>query len=243
MDDFKGETVQKTSFVLQKVAYNIKEYGTVHLIRKLADTLWREIAQGGEHLFYIINDHLLFGNAYSSGPAELVVERFRLKSEISVTAMNDLRQFVEKKYMREDVSRMYLDKLLQLFDDGAELTIGRLDGKIVGYLWQMHAEGHYTPYFRLFPLLPADGLVFGAHTLYRYRGLGILPTLIRYNCALLMESGARRVFATCKQWNQSSQRGILKAGMRYLNSARAVSLMGKRIVIWSNRKGIENWTP
>ena len=138
--------------------------------------------------------------------------------------------------MKEKTCRIYLQSLFNPFQDGAEISVAIIDDKIVGYLWKMHAHDNYEPHFNLFPLLPRDGLILGGHVLPEYRSLGILTELMRHNSRLLREEGVERIFGMCKEWNQPSRRGILRSGLQLIGTARSIGIMGKRIIIWSNRK-------
>ncbi len=216
--------------IIHKIKIDVKENGIVFLINKLFSKFWKEFTKGRQYLFSIDCDHIFPEKIKMTN--SVGIESFRSKDEISPKCLEDLKQFVKKKHMDEKTCNHYLDKLLEIFKIGGEITVGKIDGKIVGFLWKIHSYNNYQQHFELFPLLPQDGLVFAGHALPSYRGKGIIPTLIQYNSVLLKQEGAKRIFATCKEWNQSSRRCILKAGLNQIALGRSIHFFGKRIVVW-----------
>jgi len=217
-------------FIVYKIQFNIKEHGIAYLIRKFFDKLWKEITKGRQFLFSINSENISSGTIGMN--KDLDIETFRSRNDIPNECMEDLKQFVRKNHMNEKTCNYYLDKLLEIFQNGGEITVGRIDGKIVGFLWKIHSHDNYQCHFNLFPLLPNDGLVFAGYALPAYRGINVIPTLIRYNSQLLKKEGVKRVFATCKEWNYSSRRCILKAGLNQIALARPLKIFGKQFVIW-----------
>ena len=216
-----------------------REHGVVYLMSVSARRMWNEVAHGEEHVFYFDRQNLSNENDEYPRTEGLETERYRKRADVPLESINDLKWFIRKKYMGERICQYYLERLLDVFNYGGEIAVGKLDGKIVGYIWKIHGDANYHRYFNLLPLVPRDGVLIGGHVLPMYRGRGIFPTLMRYAGLLLVEEGAERIFGTCKEWNHSSRRGILKSGMRYLCTARSIGILGKRFIIRSRKKGID----
>ncbi len=222
--------MNRSFLIFHKIQFNLKENGFAHVAKKLSTEFWKEITKGGEHLFYVDSEDII--DDIQELNKKIDIQSFRARKDIPINDIEDLKQFVKKKYMNTETCEYYLDQLLEIFQNGGEITVGRLDDRIVGFLWRIHSHDRYQSYFRLFPMLPNDGLVFAGYALPEYRGMNIIPTLIRYNSLLLKKEGARRVLATCKEWNTSSQRCILKGKLKQIRTARPFSIFGKQFVIW-----------
>lgn len=230
----------KYSVYLHKLYWNINEQGISGSFRKLLYGFWRELFHGSEHLFYLDLSHIPDKELHI--PQNVQIDTFIKKEDIPEQIMDSLKDFVRKKGMKEEFEEYYLGKILNLYKHGAALYVAKVDNKPAAYLWSITDKGNYTPYFSFFTLVPEDALLFGGVTLPPYRGKGLVPMLIRHGAYCSKKNGKKRVYATCKTWNISSFRCIVKAGLKEITIARGVRVFGKRIAIWPKIGKRNQWT-
>lgn len=218
------------SVYLHKLYWNIKEEGIFVSFTKLFYRIWRELLHGSENLFYLDLSNLPYKEP--NIPDNFKIDTFTKREEIPEQILDSLKDFVRKKGMKKEFEDYYVGKIFNLYKDGATMYVAKVDSKPAAYLWSITDKGNYTPYFAFFPLVPEDVLLFGGVTLPPYRGQGLMPMLIRHGAYRAKNDGQKVVYATCKVWNTSSFRCIVKAGLIELTIARGVRLFGKHIAIW-----------
>lgn len=225
--------MNKYRLYCNKLLWNVREKGIVEPVRRAFREVSREIVAGGQHLFFSPCAEL--PEAEFSLSDSVTIERYPTREAIPRAYIDMLAMHVRKKHMREEVVAYYLERLLGLFNDGASLSIAIEDDRIGAHLWSLRSSGNYTKYFPFFPIANEDAVVFAGFVHPGFRGQNLMPALIRFNVEGLRREGMRQVFASCKVWNESSSRCIVKGGLRWFGTARPLKIFGRRIVIWARK--------
>jgi len=134
--------------------------------------------------------------------------------------------------MKAEAVDYYLESLLGLFRDGGELWVAKYNHQFASYFWTF--RGGYS-HISMLPLTSEDVDTIGSFTFPEYRGLKILPALVKYASYRLKKEGAQRLYAYSNLWNKSSIRSFAKIGLEILGIGRQFRIMGRTLVIWYNK--------
>lgn len=125
--------------------------------------------------------------------------------ELKELTLSDLDQMLKVMYLsRAD--------LYERFDCGERCFAVMDDGKIASYFWAQFDVRHLGELFLNFNLKPNQVWFCNAITVKSARGRGYYPNIIRYMAKTLKAEGFDEIFIDAEQRNQSSIRGIKKAG-------------------------------
>lgn len=89
-----------------------------------------------------------------------------------------------------------------------------LGGRLAHLSWAVCGDDPSSRGVSLLDLRPGELEICHAYTLPEFRGRGLYPYAIRSLCNISRNQGHRVVYMITERANRSSQRGILKAGLR-----------------------------
>lgn len=223
--------MNRYSLLFQKLLWNVREDGVAETVRRGAGMIRQELFQGSEHVMCFDVDAMPEEAVPTGG--EISIAHYARREDIPAGQLEQLRSIVRKRHMPEEMVQHYLDYLLRMFDDGGEICLALCNGEVAGFIWIFRASGNYREYFQFFTITPRDGVLCAAFTRPEYRGRGILPTLNRFGFQVAKARGMQYVYASCKTWNAASYRGLVKAGMQRVGTARYLKVLGRYVVVWS----------
>jgi len=115
---------------------------------------------------------------------------------------------------------------------GASLWLLKTDGKVAAYGWTVR-ERTVEPHF--FPLGPADFHLFDFFVFPEYRGRRLNPTLVNHILTALVQEGASRAFIEAAEWNKAQLVSLSRTFFQKIGCARKFEILGKTIIIWSEK--------
>lgn len=126
-------------------------------------------------------------------------------------------------------------QIRERFAQGAVLWLMKDGGRVAGFGWSIHG---ITLAPGTFPLEPDDVRLFDFETLPEWRGRAITPVLVANIMHWSAQQGARRALSEVHEWNDPSNRGMLKTPFRPIGTVRQTEIMGREFV-WARHLDAE----
>jgi ribosomal protein S18 acetylase RimI-like enzyme len=157
-------------------------------------------------------------------PTFLKIERKRSEAELSPQDLAEITSFWNPKLARRNIN--------ERFSKGASLWVIKSHDKLAGYGWTLQGqtvEPHY------FPLGPDDVQFLDFHVFPKFRGKALDWFLITRILHALSAEGLGRAFGEAGEWNQASLASFRMSPFRRLGSVRKLTILGRIIVVWSEK--------